>query len=622
MKIFKPKVSIIIPVYNGSNYLAEAIDSAIAQTYKNIEIIVINDGSNDNGKTDKIAKSYGNKIKYYHKENGGVATALNYGIEKMTGEYFSWLSHDDLYYPDKIEKQIYFLNNLDNRDEIIPYADYDLIDEKNKIIDTVFLDHDILESKPEYALLRGNINGLSLLISSKILKSEKSLFNQKLKCTQDYDLWLRLSKRYKFLHMKEVIVKTRVHKMQDSINHPNAISEGNSLWVSMMESIDESRKIELEGSLAAYYIGMYCHLSNSMYKEATKYALSCIDNEFDRLTSVIPRNKRLISVIIPCFNNATYLNRALESVKIQKYDNYEVIIVNDGSTDDATLNILDRISSEKIKVFHTSNKGVSAARNYGYSKSKGNYIQFLDSDDFLLANKFKFQLAVLMSNASIGLVYSTYKYYNEIESSYEAPHLKVDLGVKTFESLVYGWQRDYSIPIHSPLIKRSCFDNKEKPFEVDFKISEDWIMWISLSLKTKFFYINSPMVIYRIWPNSTTGSSHSGSSSIYWASRSISYIAEKYIKPTDLNRYNIEQQKYLKILCSMYFTDEFSYGYRKMYNDAISKIRSIESSSSWKITKPLRLFSSFIKQSYESGIAYSIKISIRKACIKILEVTN
>ena len=67
---FNPKVSIVIPVYNGRNYMRDAIDSALAQTYKNIEVIVINDGSNDNGETDKIAKSYGNRIRYFSKENG------------------------------------------------------------------------------------------------------------------------------------------------------------------------------------------------------------------------------------------------------------------------------------------------------------------------------------------------------------------------------------------------------------------------------------------------------------------------------------------------------------------------------------------------------------------------
>lgn len=104
-KIF-PLVSIVIPVYNGANYLKEAIDSALNQTYPNCEIIVVNDGSTDQGKTECIALSYGEKIRYFSKENGKVSTALNMGIREMEGQYFAWLSHDDIFYPDKIEKQV------------------------------------------------------------------------------------------------------------------------------------------------------------------------------------------------------------------------------------------------------------------------------------------------------------------------------------------------------------------------------------------------------------------------------------------------------------------------------------------------------------------------------------
>ena len=145
MNKFNPKVSIIIPVYNGSNYLKEAIDSALNQTYDNIEVLVINDGSNDNGETEKIALSYGDNIRYFKKENGGVATALNLGLEKMTGEYFSWLSHDDVYYPEKIEKQIQFLSQLKNKDVIL-YSNYSFINENSEpYLNPVIHNHEMLK---------------------------------------------------------------------------------------------------------------------------------------------------------------------------------------------------------------------------------------------------------------------------------------------------------------------------------------------------------------------------------------------------------------------------------------------------------------------------------------------
>lgn len=136
-----PKVSIIIPVYNGSNYLREAIESALSQTYRNYKIIVVNDGSTDNGATEEIALSYSDRIRYYRKENGGTSSALNFAIKRMEGEYFSWLSHDDLYYPDKIKRQIEELNGLEDKNTII-MTDIDGLNENyQKIYQTNYIDH-------------------------------------------------------------------------------------------------------------------------------------------------------------------------------------------------------------------------------------------------------------------------------------------------------------------------------------------------------------------------------------------------------------------------------------------------------------------------------------------------
>jgi hypothetical protein len=217
-----PLVSIIMPVYNGSNYLKLAIDSALAQTYNNIEVIVINDGSNDNGLTEGIAKSYGEKITYLSKENGGVATALNVGIQNSRGEYLSWLSHDDMYFENKIERQMAYLASIPSS-EVILYSDYKAIDANDNLLQTARIAcENSFDHKQEFLfnMFKARIHGCSLLIPRKCF-SDVGYFDEKLKTTQDYDLWFKfLQKGYEFRHIPEVLICTRWHKEQGT----NALS--------------------------------------------------------------------------------------------------------------------------------------------------------------------------------------------------------------------------------------------------------------------------------------------------------------------------------------------------------------------------------------------------------------
>lgn len=216
--MFNPKVSIIIPVYNGSNYLAEAIESALAQTYKNIEILVINDGSTDGGETEKIALSYGDRIRYFPKENGGVATALNFGIAKAEWEYISWLSHDDLYLPTKVEEQVNFIRNLANKD-IILFSNVNTIGSKWQLISEKSIS---LEKINTGALLYNlffshPINWCTLLIPKIVFKDVWD-FNKDLRTTQDYDMWFRMLSKYEFVKFDKPLVLSRTHDEQDSRN--------------------------------------------------------------------------------------------------------------------------------------------------------------------------------------------------------------------------------------------------------------------------------------------------------------------------------------------------------------------------------------------------------------------
>ena len=187
------KVSIIIPVYNGANYLSKAIDSALSQDYADIEVIVINDGSNDENKTKNIALSYGERIVYFEKNNGGVASALNLGITKMSGDYFSWLSHDDLYMPNKISSQLTFLNQQENKTmKTIVYSDYELIDFNEKVLGQSKLAIHNIRSFRIWLTVHSSLNGCTLFISKAAFDGNVK-FNESLKDTQDYDFWFSIA---------------------------------------------------------------------------------------------------------------------------------------------------------------------------------------------------------------------------------------------------------------------------------------------------------------------------------------------------------------------------------------------------------------------------------------------
>ncbi len=225
----KSKVTIVIPVYNGEDYIREAIDSALNQDYSNCEIIVVNDGSKDN--TEKICKSYGKKIKYFAKENGGVSSALNVAIKHMTGDYFSWLSHDDLYDSNKISKQMKIINK---RDDVIIFGDYRFINTRSEYIGEQKID--IKTSNKRYdPVLYGQINGITLLIPKKAIDLAGK-FNETLRCTQDYDMWFRMEKKgFKYVHVTDILTSTRLHPGQDTNKNPAVYTEGIDLWTDIIK---------------------------------------------------------------------------------------------------------------------------------------------------------------------------------------------------------------------------------------------------------------------------------------------------------------------------------------------------------------------------------------------------
>jgi len=208
-----PKVSIVIPVYNGSDYLRTAVESAFAQTYSNIEVIVVNDGSTDGGATQAVALSYGDRIRYFHKPNGHVASALNFGIRHMTGEYLSWLSHDDYYPREKVALQVAALSRLDKN--TVLYGDFETVDVASSLRTVVRLPDVPPERFRAFITMQSTLHGCTLLIP-RCCAEDCGPFNERLRTTQDYDLWFRIAAKYPFVHLPEILVTARSHPGQGS----------------------------------------------------------------------------------------------------------------------------------------------------------------------------------------------------------------------------------------------------------------------------------------------------------------------------------------------------------------------------------------------------------------------
>ncbi len=213
----KPKVSIVIPFYN-CEYIDQAIASALAQTYDNIEIIVVDDGSTE---YQHLLEPYKDAIRYYYKPNGGTASALNYGITKATGQYFAWLSADDRYVPEKIERQLAFMNRAGS---VASHTAYYYIDAGGGRTGEVHVEFAGKSHFYETLLSGCPINGCSVMVHMYVFE-RIGLFDENRRYTHDYDLWLRLLQFFEFHYLNECLLEYRVHGTMGTLNHWDEIQQ-------------------------------------------------------------------------------------------------------------------------------------------------------------------------------------------------------------------------------------------------------------------------------------------------------------------------------------------------------------------------------------------------------------
>lgn len=231
-------ISAVIPVYNGERFLAETIDSVLGQTYPNLECIVVDDGSTD--ETASIVRSYGGRVRYVEKPNGGVSSARNLGIKTATGQLIAFLDADDLWRPDKIEHQVEIF--LRNQDVGLIYSAVRLVDETGSVISEVrdrfgknILERILLLETPSYLTMTG--------VVPKRVFDDVGYFDEQLSTSADADMACRIALKYRTVAIDEPLADYRQHGGQMHLNLAALDHDAHVLFQKVFEMHDLPNEI-------------------------------------------------------------------------------------------------------------------------------------------------------------------------------------------------------------------------------------------------------------------------------------------------------------------------------------------------------------------------------------------
>ena len=546
-----PLVSIIIPVYNVEPYLKECLDSVVNQSYKNLEIILVDDGSTDNSgiMCDDYA-SGDERIKVIHKKNEGLNYARKTGFENSTGEYISFLDSDDV-----IEKNFvkYLIQSIIGADAEIALCSYDnfalsppmrnaeldfqIIDKEDVIsayltssplLGRLFLQtaHMKIYARKLIELVNWNITNYkvsedeamsSFIYASltknniPIIKNELYLYRQRsgsltdsIKKSYNNSINGKTINRYEFLeNIKKLRLKLFGEEYEDEIYS----------WFSMnfiiyLQSIYISKESRPSKKDLFFYNKDFEKIAKShekyppwgIYKEIFN-AIKESGNINTGFYGYMKENP-LVSVIIPVYNVESYLKECLDSVVNQSYKNLEIILVDDGSNDGSGAICDDYASGdERIKVIHKKNGGVSEARNLGIKESRGEYITFVDADDFidskamenLVTNSKKYKTDITIGDRIIRHTNG----YTINHSAENIPRLKSFSINNTNEKMMFELLAHIN-SVWGKLYKKDFIIKNNIIFPTDIKIGEDFEFLAKAYLNAKnMVYIKDVVYYYR-----------------------------------------------------------------------------------------------------------------------------
>ena len=538
----KELISIIVPIYNVEKYLRQCLDSILNQTYQNFECIMVNDGSTDSSQ--QIAEEYltDSRFKLINQSNKGLSGARNTGISHIREEstFVAFVDSDDYIYPDFLETLI---ENIEDDVDIIEGMIEHFHDEIK--VDRVChnFDKKILITKDD-KLGELALNELRVSVFPKLFR--KSLL------TEDFfpEGWIfedlavvpeLVSGSKKWIKLPKVIYGYRIR--------PNSIttkefSEEKLDVFKIFGKYDLFFKYESDRTKLLVEKIKYLHLNyhdiefvpeNNQYKQL-------YEQEKQKLLSKIAdyESKTLISIIVPIYKVEKYLRQCLDSIQNQTYQNFECLLINDGSPDNSADICREYVSKDaRFRYFEKENGGVSSARNLGIECSGGAYITFIDADDWVDSDYLEVLYnALIDENADISV--STYKgfhmgdncwYLHSFKRGYEK---RVFTNQELIDEFIALDTFDYSYRfVCGKLVCKYLLD--KIAFNCMTTLGEDMEFWLKLYLiSNKVVFVNRDSYVYRI----DNGGRHFGLEKIRSdIQQRLNFIAFLAVRGMDISKY-------------------------------------------------------------------------------------
>lgn len=418
------------------------MDSVLSQTYKDFEVLMVNDGSTDgSGAICQDFAERDSRFHYFEKENGGLSDARNYGLDRAKGYYITFLDSDDFLFENYLEK-LYQASRLSDSDILIGgYCRFDGSDfyfyndhfkSESLISFTSAQAIQVLDSMLDVPFLTFSI------ACGKLFK--RDLFNELRfpygKYAEDQFLIWKLYMKADKIHVFNNA--SYVYRM-----NPSGLSSVFSLkhldYIDALEERIRATK-DLEGIDIQHSFNMYDYVLQRMLGRLEEHQfLEDADKVREKLELakqkeypfLLEQKNDLISIIVPIYNVEKYLRMCLDSIENQTYSNLEVLLIDDGSTDDSGKICQEYVARDsRFLYIKKENGGASDARNFGIDRASGEHLSFVDSDDWL-APTYVEDLYQVAKRTHADTVVAHYTIYNEEDRHYHV-HIWDDYYERTY----------------------------------------------------------------------------------------------------------------------------------------------------------------------------------------------